>query len=234
MSKVLIIQQFFGLGDIIFGQTIANDYINEGYKVLWPVKAEWVEGLRRAYPKVEFIDHELVPINYDRRSPHEENGFTYLPMRYSEYLMGRPYKLHMVSKYEYLKKDWKRWKEFAAPHRDQAKEMELMKLLGIAIGDKYNFISTVFGSAANHKIEINVGNQYKNIELKNIPGFSLFDWCGVIEWAATIHAVSSSTLYLFELLHLNAEEVHIYNRNGIEKNLDYVRFLFTKNYILHE
>lgn len=34
-SKLLIVQQFFGCGDICFGQTIANDFIKEGYKVLY-------------------------------------------------------------------------------------------------------------------------------------------------------------------------------------------------------
>ncbi|MBP6477748.1 MAG: hypothetical protein KBA90_13890 [Chitinophagaceae bacterium] len=231
-SKVLLIQQFFGLGDQLFAMTIAHDYIKEGYKVLWPVLPSLVEGLNRAYPKVTFIDYNLVKVNYENREFKEFDGVLMLPMRYSERLMNRPYKDHMISKYEYLKKDWKRWKHTMF-ERDYEKENKLVKHLGID-REPYNLVSTIFGSNAEHKIDIKVNNEYRNIEMQNIPGFSLFDWSLVIENAATIHAVSSASLYLFELLTLVAKEVHIYNRTPIEKNLDYVRFLFSKNYILHE
>lgn len=232
--KVLIIQQWFGLGDIIWGQTIANDYINDGYKVLWPVKQEWVEGLQRAYPKVTFVDHELIPINYENKRLYEENGFTYLPMRFSESLMRKPYKFHMESKYSFLGKNWERWKEYAMPVRDRNRERKLMTILGIDITGQYNFIATTFGSNGNRAIEIKTSNNFKNIELKYIEGYSLFDWCGVIEYAAEIHAVSSSTLYLFEILDLSAKSVHLYCRKPIETNFAYVDFLFSKPYILHE
>lgn len=233
MSKVLIIQQWFGLGDCIWGQTIANDYINDGYKVLWPVKEEWVEGLQRAYPKVTFVDHELIPINYENKRLYEENGFTYLPMRFSESLMRKPYKFHMESKYSFLGKDWKRWKEYAMPVRDISREKELMSIFDIDIKSKYNFIATRFGSDGHRKIDIKIGNDYKNIELEYIPGFSLFDWCSIIQFASEIHAVSSSTLYLFEVLTLTAKSVHLYPRVPLESDFKYVEFLFSKNYILH-
>lgn len=233
MSKVLVIQQWFGLGDIIWGQTIANDFIKAGYKILWPAKKEWVDGLRRAYPAIEFIDHELVPIDYENKKFYEKNGFTYLPMRFSESLMGKPYKFHMESKYSFLGKDWRTWREHAMPKRDRRKEEMLFDRLGIEPMEEYNFVATNFGSAGSREIEIVVNNDFKNIHLKPIEGFSLFDWCGVIERASEIHAVSSSTLYLFELLNLEAKSIHLYCRKPLEQNFDYVSFLFTKPYILH-
>lgn len=232
MKPVVIVQQFFGLGDIIFCQTIAQDYISEGYRVLWPCKPEWVEGLRRAYPDVEWIDHTLLPLNYENKKMYEKDGFVYLPMRYSEYLMGRPYKDHMKSKYEYLGKEWTRWREHAMPSRDLYEEDLLMAKFGIEVGDDYNFVAMEFGSDRNHKINIDLNNGLKNIELTQIPGFSLFDWCGIIENATNIHAVSSSTLYLFEMLNLKAKVINLYKRSN-ELNFDYVDFLFTKNYKLH-
>lgn len=223
-----------GLGDIIWCQTIAQDYIKEGYKILWPVNGVWLQALRYAYPDIEFVDYEMVPINYNDKRMYEENGFLYLPIRFAEHLMGKPYKFHMESKYSYLGKDWQRWKEHAYPKRNIPKEFRLMHELGIVIGEPYNLISTVFGSDSNYKIEIDLKNNYKNISLKEISGYSLFDWCSIIEGAENIYAVSSSSLYLFEILSLKAREVHIYTRLPIESNLDYVKFFISKNFILHE
>lgn len=234
MGNVLIVQQYFGLGDIIWGQSIAHHYIKQGYRVLWPCQPEWVEGLRRAYPAIEWIDYSLLPINYENRSLHEHNGFTYLPMRYAEWILKRPYKFHMISKYDFVNLDWKTWKDHAMPFRNEAKEAALCSAIGLIQDfDKFNFIATKFGSNANHEIKIEIKNDYRNVELKYVPGFSLFDWCWIIENAQTIHAVSSSTLYLFELLNLSAKEVHLYTRKPVEKSFEYVEFLFSKPYILH-
>lgn len=233
-NKLLVIQQYFGLGDVIWGQTIANDFVKAGYKVIWPVLPALVEGLNRAYPDVVFVDHTKFFVDYENKEFKEIDGMLMLPMRYSESLMGKPYKFHMESKYSFLGKDWRTWVEGAKFQRNRQKEEELMRAVGVNWDEKYNLVSTVFGNRGQHKIDINVNNEYKNIELKNIPGYSLFDWSGIIEFAETIHAVSSASLYIFELLELVAKEAHIYNRTPIEPNLDYVRFLFSKPYILHE
>lgn len=233
-NKVLVVQQYFGAGDAIFGQTIANDFIKAGYKVIWPLLAPLVEGFNRAYPNVTFIDHNLLKVDYENKEFKEVDGILMLPMRFSESLMGKPYKFHMESKYSFLGKDWRTWKDTMFK-RDTNKEQSLLRnILDIKEGDKYNLVSTIFGSRGQHKINISVNNEYPNIEMTSVPNYSLFDWSAVIENAETIHAVSSASLYLLELLNLSAKEVHIYNRTPIEANLDFVRFLFSKNYILHE
>lgn len=234
MHPVVIIKQPFGTGDHIFCQTIAHHFIGKGYKVLWPVMEHMVKGMQRAYPKITWIDQYMVPVNLDERRRYDHGIFHHLPLRYAEHLLGRPYKMHMVSKYDYLGLDWRTWKKHAMPERSIFQEGALLGHLGLNGEQPFNFIATTFGSDFNHKIDINVGNEYRNIELKPIDGFSLFDWCAVIEKATTIHAVSSSTLYLFELLNLAAKEIHLYCRKPVESNFDYVSFLFTKNYILHQ
>ena len=232
-SKLLIVQQYFGSGDAIFGQTIANDFIMAGYKVLWPIMPGSVEGFNRAYPNVTFIDYNLVKINYENKEYKEIDGILHLPMRYSESLMGKPYKFHMESKYSYLGKDWRTWKTGGIYKRDSRKESDLMKLLDIDDGEPYNLISTIFGTGGQHKIEISINNDYKNIEMRSIESFSLFDWGKVIENAREIHAVSSASLYLFELLDLHCP-IHLYCRKPLEANFQFVEFLFSKPYILHQ
>lgn len=233
MSKVLIIQQYFGAGDAIWGQTIVSDFIKDGYKVIWPIMPAFVEGFNRAYPKVTFIDYNLLKVNYENKEFKEIDGMLMLPMRYSESLMKKPYKLHMESKYSFLGKDWRRWTETKF-RRDADKEFELMKVLGIGQEERFNLVSTTFGSAGSRQIEISITNGLRNVEMIPVSGYSIFDWSRIIQCAETIHAVSSASLYLFELLDLSAKEVHIYTRKPIEPDLSYTKFLMSKNYILHE
>lgn len=195
---------------------------------------QFLDGLKFAYPSVEFLseksfDPKIFLIHEDK----EYSGMRIIPIRFAESIMGRPYKYHMKSKYEMYGLDWRIWKRNAMPKRNLEKESELKKILGIQGDEKYNFIATKYGSRGVYKASIKVNNEYKNIEMDFVDGYSLFDWCGVIEGATTIHAVSSSTLYLFEILNLKSKETHLYVRSKIEKDFSYVEFLFSKNYILH-
>lgn len=231
--KKVVIAQFFGLGDIIWAQSIAHHFINQGYEVEWPVEPHFLYQCQRAYPKILFTDRTKCIYNLDDKRDYEENGIRHLPLRYAEYLLGRPYKDHMKSKYDYVGLNWQDWKLFAYPFRDSVKEIELMNLLGVADGEEYNFVSGVFGSNAHHSVPIkrNDGG-LKDVEMIIVPGYTIFDWCRIIENATNIHAVSSSTLYLFELLDLKAKSLHLYRRST-EKDFSYTQFLYTKGYQLH-
>lgn len=232
-NKLLIMSQPFGLGDVIWAQTIAHEFIKGGYKILWPVDAG-AEFLNRAYPEITFIDRKMVSIDLDCRDFKENDGVRYLPLRYAEFLMDRPYKFHMVSKYDFLGLNWHRWREHAMPVRDKTKERMLMNAIGVN-GDPYVLMQTKYGEGGKFNIEEAKNNTgMKTIILDYIPGFSLFDWCGVIENATQIHAVSTSTLYLFELLELKATQIHLYPRKPLEQNFEYTEFLMTKPYILHD
>lgn len=235
MSKLMLVEQPFGFGDIVYTQSLIHDFINEGYEVIWPVSDHTVPWLLKAYPSMKFIPESLVrPEMLQIKKDCVINDMRIIPIRYAEHIMGREYKYHMISKYDLYHKNWQMWKQHAMPIRNIAREKELKASLGVSKGMKYNFVQTRFGNAGQHHLYINPTNDYPNIEMRINDGFTLFDYMGIVENAETIHAVSSGTLYLFEILDLKASEVHIYNRYPIEKNLDYVRFLFSKNYILHE
>lgn len=235
MNKLMLVEQPFGVGDICYTQSLINDFISEGYEIIWPVQDHFVMWLNEAYPKVKFIPASLIrPEMLEIKKDCEVNGMRILPIRFAEHIMGRPYKFHMVSKYELYEKDWRMWSRDAVPTRNITKEKELRSSLGIVKGMKYNFVHTKFGSNGQHHINISPNNDYPNIEMRMNDGFSFFHYCGVIESAEEIHSVSSGSLYLYGSLNLSASAVHIYNRTGIEKNLDYVRFLIPENFILHE
>ena len=62
------------------------------------------------------------------------------------------------------------------------------------------------------------------MDMRNIDGFSLYDWAMVIEGAKEIHTVSTSILYILELLKVKPV-VNLYKRFPDEKdhrNYDYL------------
>lgn len=222
-------------GDIIFCQSIAQHFISNGQQVIWPVKNEYFEGVERAYPDINWVPDSIVkPEVFNIKEKIEYDGMLVAPIRWSDSYMKVPYKDVMVAKYTMYDMDWMEWRNHATPKRSAEREDALMRHLGIAKYEPYNLLSVNFGSGVKRTADINISNGLRNIEMDFIEGYSLFDWCGIIEKARTIHAVSSSSLYLFEVLPLRAEEIHLYARKPVESDLSFVKPLLTKDYILHE
>lgn len=207
--------------------------------VLWPVLPQYVEQCIYAYPDIEFVDWTQTSlIDYNRKDFHHIGDAQYIPLRWQD----SPLKECMKNKYHFFGFDYRKWKEQASFVRNIDKEMQLFQELGLKVGESFNLINLEFGCTANgkvekpsqHKINIEVQTNTKNIYFEIKEGYSLFDWCYVIQMATTIHSVSTSTLYLFELLDLKAIEVHLYLRKPFEKNHDNYSYLLSyKNYILH-
>lgn len=235
----VFISQPFGIGDVIFSMGIANEFLREGHLVVWPVLSKFYDSLKRAYPQINF--EGIAAIAPDRpyynllnvKKREVEGNKLVVPIRWSNSVMQVPYKDVMRSKYDMYGLDWKIWKKDAMWQRYYYSEKLLMDFLGIQPGEKYNLINKRFGGD-QREIEINVDNGLRNIYMYDATGFSLFDWSMTIENATTLHLVSSSTLYMTEVLDLKCTENHIYTRVPVEKNLDYVSYLFTKDYIKHE
>lgn len=235
MKKQALVLQIWGLGDASFTQSLVHDFINEGYDIVWPVHDHFVIWLTEAYPSIKWVPVSLMrPEMLEIKKDCDIGDIKIIPIRFAEFIMGRPYALHMVSKYEMYGKDWRDWKTHALPQRNYKKEKELKESLGIKKGMKYNFLHTKFGGKGHHSINITTNNDYPNIEMRINDGFSFYHWLGVFEDAENIFAVSSASLYMFLCLELKAHQVHIFNRTPIEPNLNYVRFLLPDNYILHE
>lgn len=232
-EKVVFLMQSFGLGDIIFCQEIANDFIRQGYKVLWGVEPQFV-SIQKHFPKVTFIDKSLINVNYALPVIHQHGNLIVYPLRFTDSLCGVPYKDCMKSKYIFFGKAWQKWRNVKNEMvRDTEKEKELFyNVLGFKDGEQYVLTSDTFKSNFSGKISFVIETEFKIVELKSIEGFSLIDWSMVIENATEIHAVSSSILYLLELLTLKTNEIHLYRR-PTEIDFSFVEYIFTKNYKLH-
>lgn len=191
----------------------------------------FVEGLNRAYTRITFVDYRMLNIDYNTKKDVVVNSMRLLPIRWADQILGKPYRDVMRAKYDLYGMDWKEWKRFALPIRYMDKEKELAEKVG-AVGE-YNLINNYFGSDSKFNAQIEINNGLPNVNMQTFPGYSLFDWASIVENATNIHVASSSILYLLELLHLKAKEVHLYARKPIEPHFDNVSYLFTKEYILH-
>lgn len=231
--KLAFIEQFFGLGDILWSQSIAHHFIDQGYSVLWPVEDKYFEGCRDAYPSISFFPQSLIQQEWFQIKDKRLVGdIQVVPIRWSDSYMNVPYKNVMAAKYMMYDMPWQDWRKHGMWKRNPDKEIALINELGIDANIPFNLINKRFGSGIEHTANIQVNNSFKNIEMREVPGFSLFDWAGVMFMAEEIHSVSTSILFMLELLPLE-KPIHLYVRHGVETDLSFVDFLFTKPYILH-
>lgn len=225
-ANLACILQYFGIGDIIFSMQIANELIDQGYKVLWPVKAEYVESLNKAYPNVTFVDYKRFSVNYDMKADRIEGGMRVIPLRWTYDIQKVEFKHCMRSKYDFMGMDWETWRN-AEFKRDLDKEARLFRELGLTFGEPYTLINETFCTDSTGKRPIQA--EGKTVLMKERSGYSLFDWCTVIEKAAAIHTVSTSIIYLMEMLELRAEKVYIYIRKPNENSHENYDYLMTRN-----
>jgi hypothetical protein len=67
--------------------------------------------------------------------------------------------------------------------------------------------------------------------MRQIEGFSLFDWAKVLEGAKEIHTVSTSVLYILDLLETGP--VHVYVRAPNEKDHSFYDYIFTDSKFIY-
>lgn len=232
---VIIPNQYFGQGDIIFTQTLVRN-IADGRHILWPVLPHFIDGLKRAYPDIEWVGYGSVDVDHERKEQYEMNigkwgKCTILPIRFADQLLNVPYKQCMRAKYDLYGMDWKTWKDKAMWVRDSLIESRLATHMGVHGKSNYTLINRHFGSASQFKAKI----PYSGVEMTTINPFSLFDWVSLIEHASDIHTVSTSIIYLLEMLELTAPEVHLYIRKPLEHNFENIDYILERHkYLKHE
>lgn len=243
IGKIIVVVQPFGLGDIIFCQALAREWVAEGHTVIWPVEEHYI-GIQKHFQNITIINkyyaEKELGIDFEKRDFHQHklpNGrmVEVFPLRWSVEYCKVPYSDCMKSKYMMFKRDWTSWKNFDWD-RDYYMEVLLMQKLNIHLGDRYNLISEHFTQEGGKSVMITPpDNGLRNIYLTQIEAFTLLDWSMIIEGAETISAVGSSINYLIELLECKAKEIHLYPRKPMENNFENYDYILDKeryNYIL--
>lgn len=216
MSKICLINQPAGLGDIIFCQKIAYRALNEFgcSEVNWPVSSvysyisDYIEQENVFFKdESELINHGMNIIDNDT--------LLYVPLITSDNVIDyHNRKAHGHIKYKFFyDTDYSDWKNYFSLKRNLDKEEALIKSLGVDLSQPYNFINPCFGTPPNYVTLPNIipNNEYKNVYMKMIEGFTIFDWIGVVEKATEIHTVETSLYYILEKLGIE-ENVYIYSK----------------------
>lgn len=235
--STLLVNQPFGAGDLIWEQTLVRRLAG-GRHILWPIFPHFVPGFCRAYPDIKWVPFDSVAFDSNRLNHYTIDIGTYgeceiIPLRHADTIMKVTYDRCMESKYLWANMDYREWKQQAMWKRDEQKENELFESLGCHQGE-YNLVNCIFGSYSQLRRDIQVDNGLRNIHMTTIEPYSIFDYAKVIENASTINVVSSSILYLLELLELKAEVIDLYCRTPVEQNFDTISYILEKHkYNLH-
>jgi hypothetical protein len=221
ITKV-IINQFCGLGDILFIEPIYRYIDSLGLKVIAPVQDQniWIQD---HIPYVEFKKMSEFDIDYEKFTFEIINGDSlYVPLRFSDQI-HRSLPPHdcsasrywMTDKYRVLGLDPKKWEDLSFT-RNIAKEEDLKKRI---VGDNkdYIFLNTFYQNSLNAEMEIKINSGLPVVKMEKVDGFSMIDWCKIIEDANQVHTVSTSTLYLIHSIHQEGKEYHLYPR-GVGAN----------------
>jgi hypothetical protein len=243
--KNLLVSQFASLGDILFIMPLVRKLQSRGFTCWWPIIEEY-HSISRHFPDINFISTVGHQPPLDQRNFHEckfAHGKTgelpdvldveVIPFRWADLHTGDPVTC-MPAKYTIMGEDWKQWRGLTWV-RDREKERMLREWHGLKEDEPFNLSSVRFGcnTYGQKSIMVSVPNNgLRTIQISYVPGFTLLDWAGLIETATRIDFVSSSILYLIEVLNTQAE-LHIYPRRPVEQDFRYVEFLFTKQYIKH-
>jgi len=191
-----------------------------------------VDGCNRAYPHILFVHKSVLSLDVNRRDDYEIHGTKVFGLRWADTNMNVTYDRCMRAKYDTYGLDFNIWKENAMWERDREKEDSLFDMLGCGEGE-YNLVNSIFGSQSQLRIPIEVSNGVRNVNMRTIPGYSLFDWQKVLENAKEIHSVSTSLIYILECLELS-QPIHLYCRKPLEYNFDTVIYILkSHDYILH-
>lgn len=215
-----------GLGDILFLVPLCRALVSEGNTVIWPIDPEYF-NIAKHFPDIDFRDMDTVKVNYESQTPDFTPYGRLLPYRWAAELTGIGWKRCMQAKYELYGHSYLMWRELSWK-RDYVKEKELAKLLGARGG--YVLINKNF---ARPDLHMEADIPVSGILMSIIPGYSLIDWCGIIEGASEIHTANTAINYLIELMDIKVP-VYMYSRVPIgedqavcgEKGFEYTRELW--------
>lgn len=230
-----IINQFLGLGDILYLVPMARHWMDQGHDVIWPIADEYFD-IRRHFTDIQFVRKSDWPnVKYDLPLEYmhrwQYGMYQVKPLRWNR---SRTLPEAMTTKYTMYGLDADMWRQLKW-ERDAQRESELKDL--IQAEDEYALIFQEFGNitdgGARAKVIDLPDNGMRKIYVSKLQGFTLLDWAGIIEGAHVIHAVSSSCIYLFETLQLSAKEVHLYSRRAGQSDFEMVKPILSKNYIYH-
>jgi hypothetical protein len=205
MKRTCYINQPRGLGDIIICEPICRYYKSIGYEIIYWVPEEYI-WIKDYIKYVNFISENN---NYNTSSiPIYTEDIIYLPLIFKavsneiEWLKTG----WLYDKYRISHLDPMLWKTFSF-ERNIEKEKMLYDQLNLE-GKDYILVNEYSSSG---KRNLNIESDLMRIDMQNINGFTMLDWCKVIENSKEFHSVSTSVI--FPAIYVNHKNTKIYNRS---------------------
>jgi hypothetical protein len=224
--KKCLINQPAGLGDILWTQKIAWHFYNKGYQIHWPVNKVYLDSVKK------HIDNPWnFVLNTNYFPPHNvtSDNFIYIKLDGCQQYFNYPY--IMEAKYKVVNVDPVDYQNYVNLKRDYEKENQLYKLLGLKENDSYVLANYNYGTPPGmYRMEAPIKNKsLKVIEMKIIEGYSIFDWCKVLENATELCITDSALTIIAELLEIKAKTLTMmYRRSSNE--LGHIKGLYKLNW----
>tara|TARA_Y100000310_G_C20614154_1_gene779688 strand:+ start:362 stop:1060 length:699 start_codon:yes stop_codon:yes gene_type:complete len=209
--KICYINQQLGIGDVFFGQKIAHHYVQDGYRVIWPVRADllWYNDYIEA-PGVHFVEpNTKILVNDEEVEPD-----VYLDLQNADQKVDTISVLE--AKYDYAGIDWRDWADYFKFKRNSTKEDALYyDVLGLKDDEEYAFINPYVGTPPNTVIKEameSIKIDIKRVDIQFLDSYNVLDWCKVLENATEIHMVDTCFNYIFDKLEPKARVKDLYSR----------------------
>tara|TARA_Y100001963_G_scaffold53147_1_gene74476 strand:- start:348 stop:1055 length:708 start_codon:yes stop_codon:yes gene_type:complete len=227
--KICLIKQPAGIGDVFFCQKIARYMMHHGYQVVWPLmpSISWVKDY------IKDIHFPLTTEEFPGKDIYQ-NGSGFVIEKEGAFISTSTADLThndgkiMSSKYSMLGMDHDDWSKFFYFERNLDKENDLYyNILGLKDDDEFVFINNLYNTDIRDSNLISKDQfDLPVVELKIIDGFTLFDWCKVLEKAKKIYTINTAINYLIEVIDTSYDEYVIYAHD--ENNKTEIDYLFKK------
>jgi hypothetical protein len=213
--KPVLINQPAQAGDILFTQKIAAHYAAAGHEVVQPI-ADRYAWVREGLTLPDNVSMPLISESYPLKPLFTkfENGNQSKPVELDEAIVLQ---LHnswifdpshtMGIKYDVARVPMADWVDYVDLKRNKKREQELFSKV-LKLTNKSSF--TLVNEHSSNK-SIPIPAPQPAIYMRPVPGYSLLDWCTVIERAERIITIDTSLVLLAEILKVKAK-LHMVSR----------------------
>lgn len=205
MSRICYINQPRGLGDILICEPIAKFYKTMGYDITYWVTDEylWIKDY------IKYVNFISTNDNYcSEREVIHTYEIVYLPLYFKQMSNQEEWNRTgwLYDKYRVAKLDPMLWKTFSF-ERNIEKENTLYNELELE-GKDYILVN---GNSSSGGRTLNVESDLHKVDMVFLNGYTMLDWCKVIENSKEFHTVITSAV--FPAINLNHPNVTLYNRH---------------------
>ena len=202
--------------------------MQHGYKIIWPLRPDihWIQRyIKDIWFPMTTDEFPMKDIFFRGAGAVVEEGGAFISPATAD--MTHNDRKIMSSKFSMVGLDHSDWKDYFKFERNTEKEDELYyDILGLKDDSEFVFINNLYNTDIRDCELLSPENyNLPAVELKIIEGFTLFDWCKVLEKAKSVFTINTSINYLIDVLDTSYERYVIIAHD--EKNKSEIDYLFT-------